>query len=120
MIKMNGIPIESMILAFVVVSTIIAVAFFRKLLIKPRKTKLIRKEKEYTFQEASKNSDVLFRCGNPECRAFFSEPKIVDNFMTNGIDPSKRYYVQGASKRSYVCPKCGVPLKTEEVKKEIG
>ena len=116
MIKMNGIPIQSIILAIVVICTIVVVAFSRKSLIKPRKPKPIRKEKEYTFEEASKDSDVLFRCPNPECRAYFSEPKIVDNFMTNGIDSSKRYYVQGASKRSYACPKCGAPLNMGEVK----
>ena len=112
MIKMNGIPIQSIILAIVVICTIAVVAFARKLLIKPRKPKPIRKEKEYTFEEASKDSDVLFRCPNPECRAYFSEPKIVDKYIVDD-------FIQG-TKRSCVCPKCGALLNIEEVKKEIG
>lgn len=112
--------IQSIILAIVVICVIVVVAFSRKLLIKPKKPKPVRKEKKYTFAEASKDSDTLFRCPNPDCRAYFSEPDIVDNYMVDGMDSSKRYYVQGASKRSCACPKCGAPLNMGEVKKEIG
>jgi hypothetical protein len=101
--------IQSLILIVIGVSVFLIVIFSKKF-VKSRKPKPVRKEKKYTFEEASKDTDTLFRCPNPECRAYFSEPAIVDNYMTSGIDSSKRYYVQGASKRSYACPKCGAPL----------
>ena len=65
---------------------------------------------EYTFEEQSKLADLIFRCPNPSCRAYFVEPRIVVSHMVKERELPKKYCT---------CPKCGAilePKKKEEVK----
>ena len=68
---------------------------------------ILNSSPEYTWEEQSKNSDLLFRCPNARCRAFFVEPRLVVDHMVKEREPPKKYNT---------CPKCGTLL---EQKKEV-
>lgn len=113
---MNEIPFDFIVLLASVLGTIFVTALALLRLSKPRKpaepsTTHNPYADEFSFEEVSKKSDLIFRCPNSKCRAYFKEPKLVVDWMVNGRDASKRYEV---------CPKCGTKLnpKKEEEKKE--
>lgn len=59
---------------------------------------VVPRRPQFSFEEASINSQPLNRCPNPNCRAFFSEPRTVTDYMVKKGEPPMVFNV---------CPKCG-------------
>lgn len=89
----------TIVLLFVV--TVVALIFLRrgKKKKEKREEKVVVKPEKFSFKSVA-GKGPAFRCPSKNCRAYFSEPRIIIDYMVNSLP-----------KKTEVCPKCGIELR---------